>query len=164
MEAELKAAFGKHQYAYLNVTWLEDVKDETGKTIVSEGGKAYIQEDFYPGVAPEFYGNIGLNYGITEKIIADMSLHYVGERKRSEEKIWVGETLMRRDRRKPVEECWLLNTSLTFRDFFIKGTEIQISGFNLLDEDHRVPEMEGNIANDIPRPGRTFTGRVSYSF
>ena len=163
VEAELKAAFGKHKYAYLNFTW-QNVKDRTNKTVVSKDGQTYTQEDFHPGAAPEFYGNIGLNYGISKKIIADISLNYAGESKRSEEKIWVGETLMRKDQRKPVEECWLLNASLTFRDFFVKGTEIQISGFNLLDEDHRDPDLNGNIKNDLPRSGRSFTGRISYLF
>lgn len=163
VEAELKAAFGKHKYAYLNFTW-QDVKDRTCKTIVSEGGQIYTQDDFHPGVAPEFHGNIGVNYSLAEKIIADISLNYVGERKRSEERIWGGEILMLRDQRKPVAECWLINASLTFRDFLVRGTEFQISGFNLLDEDHRSPELEGYIENDFPRPGRSFMGRVSYSF
>ena len=82
----------------------------------------------------------------------------------SEEKMWLGETLVRKDQRDPVKERWLLSASLTFRDFFVKGTELQLSGFNLLDEDHRYPDQDGFILNDIPCPGRSFMGRISYSF
>ena len=82
----------------------------------------------------------------------------------SGKKIWVGEVLTRRDQRDPVAERWLFHASLTFRDFLAKGTELQISGFNLLNDDHRDPELNGYVLNDIPRPGRTLTGRVSYSF
>ncbi|MDM8551532.1 TonB-dependent receptor [Desulfobacterales bacterium HSG2] len=163
VEAELKAAFGKNSYAYLNLTW-QDAKNATHSTILSENGQTYVHDDFHPGKAPEFYGNIGVNYGFTEKILGNISLNYVGERERSEEKMWLGETLVRKDQRDPVKERWLLGASLTFRDFFAKGTELQISGFNLLDEDHRDPEQDGYILNDIPCPGRSFTGRISYSF
>ena len=163
VEAELRAAFGKDRYAYLNLTW-QDVSDTTHSAIVSEGGQTYVHDDFHPGMAPEFYGNAGVNYGFSDRISANISLNYVGERERSGKKIWVGEVLTRKDQRDPVAERWLLNTSLTFRDFLAKGTELQISGFNLLDEDHSDPEQDGYILNDIPRPGRSFTGRISYSF
>ncbi|MDM8551531.1 TonB-dependent receptor [Desulfobacterales bacterium HSG2] len=163
MEAELKAAFGRNRYAYLNLTW-QDVRDTTHSAILSEGGQTYVHDDFHPGTAPEFYGNIGVNYGFTERILGNISLNYVGERERTEEKMWLGETLVRKDQRDPVKERWLLSASLTLRDFFAKGTELQISGFNLLDEDHRDPEQDGYILNDIPCPGRSFTGRISYSF
>jgi len=163
MEAELKAAFGKNRYAYLNFTW-QDVRDTTHSVIVSEKEQTYVQDDFHPGTAPEFYGNIGVNYGFTERIIGNISLNYVGERDRSEEKMWLGETLVRKDQRDPVRERWLINASMTFRGFLVKGTEFQFSGFNLLDEDHRDPEPNGYILNDIPCSGRAFTGRISYSF
>ena len=163
MEAELRATFGRNRYAYLNLTW-QDVKNATHSAIVSEGGQTYVHDDFHPGTAPEFYGNIGVNYGFTESIIGNISLNYVGERDRTGEKIWIGEDLLDKDQRDPVKERWLLSASLTFRDFFAKGTELQLSGFNLLDEDHRDPDQDGFILNDIPCPGRSFMGRISYSF
>jgi outer membrane receptor protein involved in Fe transport len=43
-------------------------------------------------------------------------------------------------------------------------TEFQVSGFNLLDKDYRVPDPSGSLYNDMPEPGRVFTGKVSYSF
>ncbi|MDM8551528.1 TonB-dependent receptor, partial [Desulfobacterales bacterium HSG2] len=53
IEAEIKAAFGRNRYAYLNFTW-QDVRDTTHSAIVSEGGQTYVHDDFHPGVAPEF--------------------------------------------------------------------------------------------------------------
>ena len=78
--------------------------------------------------------------------------------------IWDGESLVRKDSRDPVNERWLLNISLRFKDIFTKGMEFQISGFNLLNEDHRDPDVSGFVPNDIPCPGTTFMGRLSYSF
>ncbi len=160
-EAEFKAAFGKNRYAYLNFTW-QDVKD-TAYEIIPGTDPEQRQDDFHPGSTPEFYANIGLNYGFTEKIVSHISLNCTGEKKRSEAKKWDGGKLVRGDARDPVEERWLLNASLRFRDIPAKGMEIQISGFNLLDEDHRDP-YGATVQNDIPRPGRTFAGRISYSF
>ncbi|MCP4352382.1 MAG: TonB-dependent receptor [Desulfobacterales bacterium] len=162
MEAEFKAVFGKNRYAYLNFTW-QDVKDTSHAQIISEGGQVYTQEDFSPGNVPEFYGNIGVSYGFTENIIAGLSLNYVGEKERSEERVWAGDTLTD-DSGDPVDDRWLVNASLTFKNFPVRGTEFQISGFNLLDQDHRDPDISGFIENDIPRPRATFYGRISYSF
>ncbi len=162
IEAELKLHFDKHKYAYLNFTW-QDVKNMTHSVSVSEGGKVYTQEDFNPGGIPEFYGNIGVNYDINKYIVANASLNYVGERDRTEEKIWIGEELVRKDLREPVKDRFLVNASLTFGNF-MKGLEIQLSGFNLLDDDHREPDPDGYLENDMPRSGRSFMGRVSYSF
>ncbi len=159
-EAELKAVFGNNKYAYLNITW-QDVKNTANAEIQ---GTDRRQEDFHPGMVPEFYGNIGLTWGLTENLIADTHLNYVGKRERSEEKILIGEDLVRKDQREPVPERWLLNASLTFRDVFTKGLELQVSGFNLLDQDHRDPAPDNNIADDVPRPGVTFRSRISYSF
>ncbi|MCP4107189.1 MAG: TonB-dependent receptor [Desulfobacteraceae bacterium] len=162
-EAELKANFGKFKYAYCNFTW-QDVKNTTNEEIQ---GTDERQEDFNPGNIPEFYGNIGVNYDFfDEHVIANISLNYVGERERSEEKMWNGEETVQADPRDPVKARTLFNASLTFRNFInrLKGLEIQVSGFNLFNEDHRDPNGRESLFNDIPRPGRTFTGRISYSF
>lgn len=163
MEAEFKAAFGKNKYAYLNLTW-QNVKDTSNKQIISQGGKIYTQDDFGPGNIPVFYGNIGINYGFTENIIANISLNYVGERERSEEKMWFGEFLVDMDARDPVDDRWLVNASFTFKNLMAEGLNFQISGFNLLDQDHNDPDIYGFVGKDIPRPGVTYSGRISYLF
>ncbi|MEJ2627460.1 MAG: TonB-dependent receptor [bacterium] len=161
IEAELKIGFDLQKYAYANATW-QSVKNTTRETILSAEGQSYTHPDLNPGNIPEIYGNIGVNYDISKYLIANASVNYVGEKKRSELKTWTDETLVTIDQRDPIKARTLLNTSLTFRNI-IKGFELQISGFNLLDADHRDPEPEGKIVNDYPRPGRSFRGRLSYS-
>ncbi|MDM8518051.1 TonB-dependent receptor [Desulfobacterales bacterium HSG16] len=159
-EFECKVGFGKNKYGFLNFTW-QDVKDVSNKEI---RGAGIDQDDFNIGQSPEFYGNIGVNYGVTENIIANVTLNYLGKRERSEEKVWDGEKLILKDTRDPLEAYWLFNTSLTFKNLLAKGMDFQISGFNLLDEDYRAPDPTGKLPDDIPCPGRSFTGKISYSF
>ncbi len=162
VEAEMRMRFGKFRYAYLNFTW-QDVKNTTpDNTIISAGGQSYTQGDFNPGGVPEFYGNIGVNCDFfDEHVIANLSLNYVGERERSEEKKWDDETLVRSDQREPTKDRTLVNASLTFRNFY-KGLEAQISCFNMFDTDHRDPDNA--LYYDMPEAGRWFTARISYSF
>ena len=93
------------------------------------------------GYLPCNYLNSQFGYGSISRF--DTPPNYVGERERSEEKMWIGEVLVRKDRSEPVPERWLLNASLTFRDVFVKGPGFQISGFKLLDDEHRDPEVNG---------------------
>ena len=161
LEAEMRMGSGKYKYAYLNFTW-QDVKNTTRTTVASEGGESRTQEDYCPGGIPEFYGNIGINYDFfDEHVIANLSLNYVGERERSEEKKWEGENWVRADQREPTKAHTLLNASLTFRNFY-RGLEAQISCFNIFDADHRDPD--NMLYYDMPEPGRWFMGRVSYAF
>jgi len=161
IEAEMRMRFDKFRYAYANFTW-QDVKNTTHDTIISAGGRTHTQDDYNPGGVPEFYGNIGVNCDFfNEHVIANLSLNYVGERERTGEKVWDGETLVRLDQRKPTKDRTLVNASLTFRNFY-KGLEAQISCFNIFDADHRDPDDV--LYDDMPEAGRWFTARISYSF
>jgi len=163
LEAEIRLAFGRFRYAYLNAAY-QDVMNTTRKAIESKEGQIYTHGDFFPGNIPEFFGNIGMNWDFfDEHVIANLSLNYVGERKRSEEKRWAGEDLTDRDARDAIDAYALVNASLTFRNFF-RGLEFQLSGFNLSDANYRYPVVNVRVTDDLPRPGRTFTGRISYSF
>lgn len=163
VEAEIKMYFGKHKYAYCNFTY-QDVQNVTNAAITSRDGQVYTQEDFNPGSIPEIMANFGINYDmLDEHVILNVSMNYVGKRDRSEEMRWDGETLVRVDDRDPVSERTLFNASLTFRNFY-KGLEMQISGFNLFDSDHRDPDPAGALYYDMPQSGRWLTGRISYSF
>ncbi len=107
-------------------------------------------------------GNIGVNYDfLDEHVIANVSLNYVGERERTEEKKWNSETLTDSDPREPTKDRTLVNASLTFRNFY-KGMEAQISCFNIFDADHRDPDNA--LYYDMPESGRWFMGRISYLF
>jgi outer membrane receptor for ferrienterochelin and colicin len=163
VEAECKIGFDRQKYAYANFTW-QSVKNTTHETITSANGQTYTHPDINPGSIPEFYGNFGVNYDIIKYIITNVSVNYVGEKARSEAKTWNDETLELLDQRDPVAARTLLNASLTFRGGVVKGLELQISGYNLLDADHRDPEPEGRIPNDYPRPGRSFMAKLTYNF
>ncbi len=162
LEFELKAGMDQLKYVYVNATW-QDVENTTRETIISEGGKEYTQDDYFPGGVPSFIANAGVNYDLFDWMIANASLNWVGERKRSDKKKWNGETLVAGDDRDPVTDRLLLNAAVTFRNFY-KGLEARISGYNLLNQDHRDPDMDGSLANDMPRPGVSFLVRLSYSF
>ncbi|MDM8558678.1 TonB-dependent receptor [Candidatus Parabeggiatoa sp. HSG14] len=162
IEAEMQFLFEKQNYAYFNATF-QNVKDTTGTTISSTNGQHYTQADYNPGNMPKFIANAGINYNLSRYLLANVSLNYVGERDRSEAKKWNGEALVRADQRDPVRIRTLLNTSLTFRNFY-PGMEFQFSVFNLLDEDHRDPDPQGALKYDMPEQGRWFMGRFSYAF
>jgi len=100
---------------------------------------------------------------LNKYVNANVWINYVGERDRSEEKKWDGENLVLTDGRAPINERYLVNASLTFRNI-VKGMEIQLSGYNLLDDKHVDPEPSGSVENDIPQPGKCFMARTSYSF
>jgi len=162
IEAELRVSFDKKKYAYFNMTY-QDVRNTTGDTVTSAGGQVYTQDDFNPGSIPYFIANLGLNYDISRYVSGNISVNYVGKKARSGEKKWNGEELIYVDKRDPLKERTLVNAALTFGNFY-KGMEIQVSGYNLFDADHRDPDPAGSVANDIPKAGRTFMGTVSYSF
>lgn len=162
IEVEARMNFGTRKYVYANATW-QDLKDTTNASVTSAGGQIYTHGDFFPGNFPEFYANIGINYDLSKYVVANAWLNYVGKRERSEEMRWDGETLVRADQRDPVDARALFNASLTFQNFY-KGLELQISGFNLFDADHRDPEDTGRVENDLPMEGRSFMAKVSYSF
>jgi len=161
-EAEFRVHLDKLKYLYCNATW-QIVRNLTNETIFSPGGRPYMQDDFSPGNIPEFYGNIGANYDFSKYVIGNVCVNYVGKRERSEEMVWADEKLVKQDTRDAVKARTLVNASLTFGNFY-KGLEIQLSGFNLFDTDHRDPEMTGALEHDLPREGRSLMGRVSYTF
>ncbi|MDM8558677.1 TonB-dependent receptor [Candidatus Parabeggiatoa sp. HSG14] len=163
IEAELKIGFDKFKYAYGNFSY-QEVNNITHAKITSKGGKIYTQGDFFPGSVPELYGNIGMNYDFFKRqLIANISLNYIGKINRNEKRKWAGENLVLADSREPITAYTLLNASLTFKNLF-RGLEIQLSGFNLFDKNYRNPQLSGAIKYDMPRAGRTFMGRISYSF
>ncbi|MCP4691863.1 MAG: TonB-dependent receptor [Desulfobacterales bacterium] len=162
VELELRAGMDQLKYMYINTTW-QEVQNTTRQTIISAGGQEYTQDDFFPGGAPSFIGNIGVNYDVFDWMIANVSLNYTGERKKSEGKMWAGETLVDIDDRDPTPDRLLLNATLTFRNFY-KGLEARISGYNLLDEDHRDHDPDGRLENEMPRPGASFMCSLSYTF
>ncbi len=158
-EAEIKFIFDESKSAYCNLTY-QDVKNTTNEIIE---GTMLRQDDYFPGSVPEFFGSAGVDYGFTRNIITNVSISYIGEIKRNEKMMWDGTDLIQIDQRDPVEVVTLFNASVTFKHY-VEGLELQLSGFNLFNEDHRDPEPDGVVKYDYPHTGTTFMARVSYSF
>lgn len=160
VEAEFKMILGRNKYAWFNATY-QEVLNTTNAEIA--GSPGLRQEDYNPGDIPEIIANFGVNFDISKYLNANVWINYVGERDRSEEKKWDGEKRVSIDGRDPVDERYLVNTSLTFKNL-IKGTELQVSGYNLLDDDHLDPDPTGGVEDDIPQSGRSFMAKIVYSF
>ncbi len=155
IEGEIKYIIDKNKYVFFNATYV-DIEDTTNLPITGND----TQGDYFPGTAANIYCNMGVNIDFTEKINFNTYLNYIGKRDRSEEK---GTDLEQLDQRDSIDDVTLVNMSLSFRNF-IKGLEVQLSVFNLFDEDHRDPELEQKLKYDFPNPERTFYTRVSYAF
>ncbi len=172
IEAELKYMMDVNKYIFSSLTFLE-LKDTTNDVIRfpsnfppalanTDAGQGE-QADFDPGNTPTLYGSIGLNYDFIKKIIANATINYIGERKRSEKLCYDGSDVVGIDQRDNLDGVFLVNASLLFNNFW-KGLEIQISGYNILDADYIVPEPEGKVANDLPMAGSSFMATVAYAF
>jgi iron complex outermembrane receptor protein len=165
IEVEARFRFDAFNYGYINATY-QRVLDRTKQApIVSASGDEYVQDPFHPSSIPEILGNLGVNVSPLSFLVANVWLNFVGERARSGQKVWQGTTLVKADPRQPTPGRLLVNGSLTFKDFLPNdSTEVQISGFNLLDQDYRDPDISGALEGDLPMPGRSFWLRWSHDF
>jgi outer membrane receptor for ferrienterochelin and colicin len=170
VEGEIRVSFDKNRYGYLNVT-LQKAKDVTHDVIRDLGGAAYTQDDFDLGNYPKVMANLGVNSDIRRYINADVSLNYVGSMERigkmqfTDSKTDPDGTVEKTDNRDSLGSYVLVNFSLIFRNFdFAKGWELQLTGYNLLNADQRDPDLSGNVTYDLPRWGRNFLGKLTYTF
>ncbi len=148
-EVELKCIWDKYRYGYVNFS-MHDSKDTTNK-------------DFDMG-GVSFVGNLGVNYDLTDWLIGNISINYVGERSRTDKKVLSEGSLVKLDQRDPIDARTLVNASLIKKNFLLEKMDIQLSGYNLLDEDHRDPDVTINLVNDTPRSDRTFFAKISYTY
>ncbi len=164
MEGEVRASFDRHRYAYFNMTF-QKAKDITHETAVS-GGTAYTQEDFDLGAYPEVMANLGINSEIGKYIKANIWVSYIGSIGRiGKMQIASDGTVEKADSRDPIDRYALTNISLIFRNFdFAKGWEFQITGYNIFNANQTDPEPDGALPNDLPRWGRQFMGKITYTF
>ncbi|MBF0224605.1 MAG: TonB-dependent receptor [Desulfobacterales bacterium] len=169
-EGEIRILFDKNKYGYFNMTY-QEVKDITHEVIIDKYGTVYKQKDFSIGNIPEIIANWGINMDITRYVNFNLSLNYKGERKRSEKlqftknSIDTDGTLEKIDKRDAMDSIIVVNASIIFHNFlWANGLEFQLSGYNIFDEDDRGPEFDGVVANDIPKWGSNFIGKISYSF
>jgi iron complex outermembrane receptor protein len=170
VEGEIRVSFDKHKYGYFNVTF-QKAKDVTHETIIDLSGTSYTQEDFDLGSYPQVMANLGVNSDISRYINANVSVNYIGSMERigkmqfTASKTDADGTVQKSDQRDPVGSYALFNLSLIFHNFdFAKGWELQLTGYNLFNADQRDPDTSGQIPNDLPRWGRNFMGKLTYTF
>jgi outer membrane receptor for ferrienterochelin and colicins len=166
VEGELKRMTAAKDYVYLNATY-QAVHNITHETIFNSAGASYKKPIFHPGEVPNFVGNIGFNKKLCSRANLNIAVNYVSARYRSDEKTLTedGEIKLL-DGRDHLHGRTLLSASILIKNLLsnLKGMEVQITGFNLLNTDHRDPETSGAIYYDIPRAGRHFMARLSYQF
>lgn len=170
VEGEIRFSYDKDKYGYFNVTF-QDVTDVSHERMTDTGGTEYIQEDFNFGVYPELMANLGVNWDITRHVNANLSVNHIKSVERIGGKRFTADpndpdgTLEKADKREPMKGYTLVTLSLILRNFdFAKNWELQLTGYNLLDSDHKAPQGDGSVENDLPRWGRHFMGKLTYRF
>ena len=173
ISSEIKFIFDLNKYLYCHATY-QDVNNTTHATITSPAGLSYTQKDYRPEGIPDVIVNFGVNYDFWDFINANLHLNYIDARKRSGEKIFENEILVKADQRDPLKASFMLNTTFMFKmDYpsyhfehldFLDGLFLQLSCYNLLDEDRRDPDFSTEVAKDYPQAGRNFLVRISYQF
>ncbi len=137
IEFEAKAALGNFwddAYFYANYTYQD----------------AEAKGDPLPD-APKHKGNVGVNFGLTKYLNANLHTFINGPRPREES-----------DTRDDSPGYAVANMTLIAKNFF-KDMKIKASLFNLLDKNYYDP-APSSIPNDLPRPGRTFYVELGYEF
>ncbi|MFA7287526.1 MAG: TonB-dependent receptor [Melioribacteraceae bacterium] len=165
-ELDFKYKLNYSDYFYINSTF-QNVVNTTNETIYNSSGTSYKKSDFSPGGISAFVFNFGLNYLIIEQINFNISMNYVGPKKRSDEKtIDNSGNIYSKDKRNNIPAHSLVSCSVIFKDLFsfMNGLDLQLTGYNLMNTKYYDPESTGQIPNDIPRAGRHFIAKISYSF
>jgi iron complex outermembrane receptor protein len=170
VEGEIRVSFDRHKYGYFNITF-QKAKDVTRETIMDLIGTPYTQDDYNLGMYPQVMANLGVNSDISRYINANVSVNYIGSMERIGQMQFTASktdpdgTVQKTDPRDPVGSYALFNMSLIFHNFdFAKGWELQITGYNLFNADQRDPDISGQVTDDLPRWGRNFMGKITYTF
>ena len=178
-ELEARLAFENGSYGFVNVTF-QDAENTTRRVIeipTVEGEPVTCDlEPHTLGNVPDTIVNLGANAVLSPTFNWNLTLNHTSERERTGELTFQGlealtiqeigpcptDLLVPVDPRPPTPERTLINSALTMH--FFQGFEIQLAGFNLLDEDHRDPDNTMSVLNDVPRARRTFWLSFSYAF
>jgi len=104
---------------------------------------------------PKHRATASINIGLNDYLTAHTDVLWTGSRQRQSG-----------DSRAEVDSHTVVNMALTVENFY-KNFEIQLSVFNIFDQDYRDPDTSGAaglIPNDFPREGRTIWGELRYTF
>jgi iron complex outermembrane receptor protein len=170
VEGELRVSFDKNRYGYFNITF-QKAKDVTHETLNDLSGSVYVQDDFDLGSYPKVIANLGINSDISRYVNANVSVSYfdsmerIGKMQFTASQTDPDGTLEKTDKRDSVDGYALTNISLIFHNFgFAKGWEFQITGYNIFNADQRDPDISRQVPDDLPRWGRYFMGKITYTF
>ncbi len=137
IEVEIKADFGKDNYAYANYTF-QDAEETRNRNRLP--------------FAPEHKANFGLNMGITKYINANLHTFVSGRRPREN-----GDT------RGDLPSYALVDFTLIGKNF-MDNIEIRGSVQNLLDKDYDDPAPINTVPSDFPQQGRSFMVEFRFNF
>ncbi|MFC1510175.1 TonB-dependent receptor plug domain-containing protein [Candidatus Omnitrophota bacterium] len=96
--------------------------------------------------------NIGLDTNWGKYLHANLHWQYAGKRYRAAS-----------DTRDALGSYSVVNSSVTFKNF-LKALELQVSAYNVFDEDYFYPAPASTVQSDFPAQGRTFFVEARYTF
>jgi iron complex outermembrane receptor protein len=137
VEAEVKADFGKDNYAYANYTF-QDAEETSDRNRL-------------PNV-PVHKANFGMNVGLTKYVNANLHTFLSGPRPRD-----YGDT------RADLPSYALVNLTVIGKNF-MDNFEIRGSALNLFDKGYDDPALPDTVPTDHPQPGRSFMVELRYKF
>ena len=137
IEAELKADWGKHNYAYANYTFQDAEETKTRNRL------AFV---------PVHKANFGFNVGLWKYANANVNTFISGPRPREDS-----------DTRRDMPSYTLTNLTLIGKNF-IDNFEIRGSVFNLFDKSYDDPAPVSTVPTDFPHQGISFRLELRFSF
>jgi len=138
IETEIKILLPQVKtYAYITYTYQKGINTKTDENIIGMANHTAFA---------------GINYGFSNNLNISLYANYIGIRERASI-----------DTRENLDGFTLLNLSIQKKELF-KNFNVQISAYNLLDSDFRVPDVSGKIYNDYPLEGINFFAEISYKF
>lgn len=174
VELELKKFWSSNLYAFFNFTYAETDKTTIlSATDIDRNPLTFTQSSFTPGNNPGWIANLGTNFPVSELVNVFLAINHTSKRDRSDQLmfnmfnhpeggLYSDGTLSPFDLRSEVDARTLVNTTISWS--FQENFKLQLSGFNLLDEEWNDPDPTGLLPNDLPREGANYRGILSYKF
>jgi iron complex outermembrane receptor protein len=136
LELEMKYDFGRGAYLAANYTYQLSKK------------RALF-------MIPRYMGNVMANIRLSKYLNFYASCHFEDGFRRN-----------RGDPRDDMSGYGIVNATLIAKKFLegYEGFEIRGSVYNLFDKDYTSPTDQGQVLDDLPRPGRSFMVGVTYKF
>jgi iron complex outermembrane receptor protein len=175
-EFEFKKYWSSKLYAFLNFTYADADNTTTGDILGTDINGNLLTAPRVPHTAgnnPDWIANLNANIPVTEWFDLYLGINHTSKRKRSDELVFETavtedgvpyniDNLVLSDPRPDLDARTLVQANLNFT--FLEDFRLQLTGFNLLDEDWHDPDPTLSLANDLPREGSNFRAILSYRF